>query len=64
MEPSILGLIIDSSTAIEAERQHLNVPDFLKHIVQEFGDVRVALSAFTVAELTHGIYRANTPGKT
>ena len=59
MESSILGLIVDSSIAIEAERQHFRVAELLKRIVQEFGDTHIALSAFTVAELAHGIYRAD-----
>jgi len=61
MEPTSLGVILDSSVVIEAERQHLNVAQFLKQIVQRIGEMEVALCAITVAELTHGIYRANAP---
>jgi predicted nucleic acid-binding protein len=60
MESAVLGLILDSSVVIEAERQHLNVAQFLKQIVQSIGEREVALSSITVAELVHGIYRANT----
>jgi hypothetical protein len=38
MEPANLGVILDSSVAIEAERQHLNVAQFLKQIIQTIGE--------------------------
>ena len=55
-----MGVILDSSVAIEAEREQLNVAQFLKRIVQKIGDEEAALSVISVAELAHGIYRANT----
>lgn len=61
MEPAILGVILDSSVVIEAERQHLNVAEFLKQINQRIGEREAALCSITVAELVHGIYRADTP---
>lgn len=60
MESAILGVILDSSVVIEAERQHLNVAQFLKQIVQKIGEREAALSSIAIAELVHGIYRANT----
>lgn len=60
MEPTILGVILDSSVVIEAERQHLNVAAFLKQIDKTIGEHEAALSSIAVAELAHGIYRANT----
>jgi tRNA(fMet)-specific endonuclease VapC len=60
MESAILGIILDSSVVIEAERQQLNVAQFLKQIIQKIGEREAALSSITVAELAHGIYRANT----
>ena len=39
MESAILGVILDSSIVIEAERQHLNVAQFLKQIVQKIGEM-------------------------
>jgi tRNA(fMet)-specific endonuclease VapC len=50
----------DSSVAIEAERQHLNVAQFLKRIAQLIGEREAALCSITVAELAYGVYRANT----
>jgi predicted nucleic acid-binding protein len=61
MEPSILGVILDSSVLIEAEPQHLDVTRFLKHIATQIGEREAALCSISVAELAHGIHRANTP---
>ena len=60
MESTVLGVILDSSVVIEAERQHLNVAQFLNQIVRKIGEREAALSSITVAELAHGIWRANT----
>ena len=60
MESAILGVILDSSVVIEAERRQLNVAQFLKQIVQKLGEREAAISPITVAELVHGIHRANT----
>jgi len=60
MEPVSLGVILDSSVVIEAERQHLSVALFLKQIFQKIGEMEAALCSITVAELAHGIYRADT----
>jgi predicted nucleic acid-binding protein len=61
MEASSLGVILDSSIVIEAERRRLNAAQILKRIAQEIGEMEVALCSITVAELAHGIYRADTP---
>ena len=60
MESAVLGVILDSSVVIKAEREHLNVAQFLKQIAQTIGEREAALSSITVAELVHGIYRADT----
>jgi predicted nucleic acid-binding protein len=60
MEPSFLGLILDSSVAIEAERRRLNAGSLLRKIFAEIGECKIALCAITVAELAHGIHRATT----
>ncbi len=61
MEPASLGVILDSSVAIEAERQRLDVTGFLKHITARIGEREAALCAISVAELAHGVHRADTP---
>jgi predicted nucleic acid-binding protein len=60
MEAPCLGIILDSSVVIEAERQHLHVEQFLKQIAQKVGNAEVALCSITIAELAHGVYRADT----
>jgi predicted nucleic acid-binding protein len=61
MEPTILGVVLDSSVVIEAERQRIDVAGFLKHIAAEIGDREAALCSISVAELAHGVHRADTP---
>jgi tRNA(fMet)-specific endonuclease VapC len=60
MEPAILGVVLDSTIVIEAERQRLDVARFLKHIATLIGEREAALCSISVAELAHGIHRANT----
>jgi len=60
MESAVLGVILDSSVAIEAEREHPDVARFLRRIAQTTGEREAALCSINVAELAHGIYRANT----
>jgi predicted nucleic acid-binding protein len=60
MESAVLGVIFDSSVVVEAERQHLNVAQFLRQVIQSIGEREAALCSIAVAELVHGIYRADT----
>jgi predicted nucleic acid-binding protein len=55
-----MGLILDSSVVIAAERRGDNVTQMLKQIVAATGDQRAVLSAVGLTELVHGIYRAQT----
>ena len=61
MESSLLGIILDSSVIIAAERKRQTVEDLLTSVEQAFGEVEIAISAVTLAELVHGVARANTP---
>ena len=61
MEPALLGLVLDSSTVIRAERNKQSIPDFIDAILQAHGSLDLSLSPVTVAELVHGIHRAKTP---
>ena len=61
MEPAVLGVILDSSGTIEAERQHLGAAQFLKYIAARIGEREAALCSIGVAELAYGIHRADTP---
>lgn len=56
-----MGLILDSSVVIGAERSGDTVERFLERVVGIAGDQDAALSAVGLPELIHGIYRARTP---
>ena len=55
-----MGLILDSSVVIAAERRGDTVTAMLKQVVAATGDQRAVLSAVGLTELVHGIYRAQT----
>jgi predicted nucleic acid-binding protein len=60
MESALLGLILDSSVIIEAERKGQTVEQLLEQVRRSVGEVEIAICSVTVAELVHGVYRANT----
>jgi hypothetical protein len=53
-----VGLILDSSVAVVAERQSLTVVELIEQIVKLAGQQDAALSSVGLTELVHGIYRA------
>ena len=53
-----MGVILDSSILIAGERRRDSVWEVLERVEAMCGRTTVALSAVTVVELTHGIYRA------
>jgi predicted nucleic acid-binding protein len=53
-----MGIILDSSVAIAAERRKLPVEDLLAEIRAVAGPMEIALSVASVMELEHGIWRA------
>lgn len=53
-----MGLILDSSVIIIAERAGNTVEELIERIIQTTGDQDAALSAVGLTELIHGIYRA------
>ena len=56
-----MGLILDSSVLITAERKGETVGQLLQQIFAAVGDQDTVLSAIALVELAHGIHRANTP---
>lgn len=56
-----MGLILDSSVVIAAERRGHTVEQFVASLFELYGDEEAALSAVGLTELVHGIYRASTP---
>jgi predicted nucleic acid-binding protein len=61
MEAAILGLVLDSSVLIAAERKRLTTPQAIRNVCESAGEVPIVICSLTVAELGHGIYRADTP---
>jgi len=57
-----MGVILDSSVLIAGERGRESVDQMLDRIGSTVSDYDCALSAVTVVEMTHGIYRARNAG--
>ena len=55
-----MGLVLDSSVVIAAERPGDTVEQLIEKIVKATGDQEAALSAIGLTELIHGLYRAQT----
>ena len=55
-----MGLILDSSVVIAAERRGATVEKLIEHVVSVAGDQDAALTSVGLTELIHGIYRAHT----
>lgn len=56
-----MGLILDSSVVIAAERRGDTVEQLIEKMVKATGDQEAALSAIGLTELIHGLYRVQTP---
>jgi predicted nucleic acid-binding protein len=55
-----MGIILDSSVIIAAERGGHSVRQILEQVQASQGETEVGISVVTVAELVHGAYRAKT----
>jgi predicted nucleic acid-binding protein len=55
-----MGLILDSSVLIKAERQGQNARQMLTAISRTAGSTDIAISVVTLIELAHGAARADT----
>ena len=60
MEPARVGIILDSSIIIAAERSGHSVRQILERVHASQGETEVGLSVVTILELTHGIQRATS----
>jgi tRNA(fMet)-specific endonuclease VapC len=56
-----MGVVLDSSVLIAAEREKRSVSQLLASLSAELSETEFLLSAITVMELEHGWHRANTP---
>ena len=55
-----MGLIVDSSILIAGERRGETVRQVIQRVRAACGDQESALSAISIIEFTHGIYRARS----
>jgi predicted nucleic acid-binding protein len=56
-----MGLILDSSVVIAAERRGTSVAGLIRLVFATVGDQDAALSSVGLTEMVHGIYRAQSP---
>jgi tRNA(fMet)-specific endonuclease VapC len=56
-----MGIVLDSSVLIAAERAKRPVSDILSALSADLSETEFLLSAITVMELEHGWHRAATP---
>jgi hypothetical protein len=61
MEPALLGVVLDCSVVIKAERQGLDVARFLRHIAAQIGEREAALCSISVAELAQSASLPKNP---
>jgi len=55
-----MGLILDSTVLIGAERKGLNARQALTAVMETLGSSEVGISAVSAVEFAHGVARANT----
>jgi tRNA(fMet)-specific endonuclease VapC len=58
-----MGLILDSSVLVAAEREGQNARQMLAAVARKVGETEIALSVVTLIELAHGAARADTPAR-
>ncbi len=55
-----MGIGLDSSVIIAAERRGRTVREILEQVKAVQGEIEIGLSVVTIAELVHGAYRTKT----
>src|ERR1035437_10759392 len=60
MAATLLGVVLDSSVLIAAERRKLTPAQAVESIQHNVAEVPIVLCALTIAEIGHGIYGAAT----
>ena len=55
-----MGIILDSSIIIAAERRGRPVTEILEQVRSAQGELEIGLSVVSIAELVHGAYRLKT----
>jgi predicted nucleic acid-binding protein len=60
VEPASVGIVLDSSIIIAAERRGHTVREILEQVKAAQGEIEIGVSVVTIAELVHGAYRTKT----
>ena len=55
-----MGIVLDSSIIIAAERRGHTVREILEQVKAVQGEIEIGVSVVTIAELVHGAYRTKT----
>ena len=55
-----MGIVLDSSVIIAAERRGRTVREILEQVKAAQGEIEIGVSVVTIAELVHGAYRTKT----
>jgi tRNA(fMet)-specific endonuclease VapC len=58
-----MGLLIDSTLLIHAERNRQSPDQLIAEILDRWGDIEIAVSVMGAGELFHGCWRADTPAR-
>ena len=58
-----MGLVLDSSVTIGAERRQTTVAELLLRVRTLIQEEEIAIAAIGLTEMVHGIYRADTPAR-
>ena len=58
-----MGLLIDSTVFVAAERRKHTAEDVVAALLEEHGDIELALSVMSAGELLHGCWRADSPAR-
>lgn len=58
-----MGLLIDSTVFIHAERSRQTPADLVTELMERWGDAELGVSVMSAGELFHGCWRADTPSR-
>lgn len=58
-----MGLLIDSTLLIRAERNRLTPEQLVAELIDRWGEVDLAMSAMSAGELLHGCWRAESAAR-
>lgn len=58
-----MGLLIDSTILVRAERKRQTPTQLVEELVVHWGETELALSVMSAGELFHGCWRADTPAR-